>query len=181
MKEIFTSETFQMLSDRIDTFMEEHDVYDYDNVTIVVEKVKDETDLAGYIWKATLVPKDTASTLKDMLVEEHGIVRHFWSKVDIQEWATNRYRALTDDELEKVAYSLAKTDCEYGISWQTIDDTITNLIDFGDDEGEEEDDSGIEYLRSIGKKVTDCREFLGSTSKIPGKNNNNQIFGKKYQ
>ena len=67
MKEIFTSDTFQMLSDRIDTFMEEHDVYDYDNVTIVIEKVADETDPSGYIWKATLIPKDTNSALVDML------------------------------------------------------------------------------------------------------------------
>ena len=44
MKEIFTSETFQMLSDRIDTFMEEHDVYDYDNVTIIIEKVAERID-----------------------------------------------------------------------------------------------------------------------------------------
>lgn len=150
MKEVFTSGTKDGLDDQMREFIENHDVIDWPNVTIVTEIVKDDTP-SGYHWKATLVPKDTASTLKDMLAEEHGIVRHFWSKVDIQEWATNRYRALTDDELEKVAYSLAKTDCEYGISWQTIDDTITNLIDFGDDEWEEEDDNGIEYLRSIEK------------------------------
>ena len=95
MKEIFTSETFQMLSDRIDTFMEEHDVYDYDNVTIVVEKVKDETDPAGYIWKATLAPKDTASTLKDMLVEEHGYVNFFVSSEEIKMIAVEEQRELT--------------------------------------------------------------------------------------
>lgn len=84
-----------------------------------------------------------------MLCEKYGLVRHLWSKTDIQDWATNRYRTLTDDELEMVADSLARTDCEYGISWQTIDDTITNFIDFEEDEKDMDDDSDLKHIESL--------------------------------
>jgi len=127
MKEKIKSSTLGGLNKKIEEFMENYGGYEWDFTTIVIGQ-----NFLGeheYEWVATISPKPTADTLKELLVEEHGIVRHFWSKVDIQEWATNRYRALTDNELEKVADSLSKTDCEYGISWQTIDNTITGCVD----------------------------------------------------
>lgn len=155
MKEIFTSETFQLLSDRIDTFMEEHDVYDYDNVTIVVEKVKDETDPAGYIWKATLTPKDTANALQDLLVEEHEIIRHFWCKDDIR-GVNGSMLTLTEEQVDAIARKMESVvDCEYGINWQFINDIAWEIapeafsLEDGDDE---EDDNGIVRLRNIGKE-----------------------------
>lgn len=85
-----------------------------------------------------------------MLCEKYGLVRHLWHKTDIQDWATNRYRSLTDDELEMVAQSLARTDCEYGISWQTIDDTITNLINFEEaDDDDSDPDEACERDREM--------------------------------
>lgn len=135
MKEVFTSETFQTLSDYIDAFMEDHDVYDYENVTIVIEKAKDNTP-TGYHWKATLIPKDTRNALEDLLVEEHRIVRLFFSEEDI----TGRVEALfeydlipvtrlTRGQMESVKHVLANSDCEYGLNWDAIDGAITDLFD----------------------------------------------------
>ena len=140
MKEIFTSETFQMLSDRIDTFMEEHDVYDYDNVTIIIEKVADEADPSGYTWKATLMPKDTRNTMKDLLVEEHGLVRFFFTEDDISDCVASLHGdgtipvdELTREQMEHVKYVLSNCDAEYGINWDAIEGAVTDLFDDGID------------------------------------------------
>ena len=65
MKEIFTSSTYADLSAKIEEFMENHEVYDWQLVTIVTEKIDEQN--GDYHWKATLVPKDTNSALVDML------------------------------------------------------------------------------------------------------------------
>lgn len=141
MKEVFTSETFQTLSDYIDAFMEDHD---YDNVTIVIEKITEQgEDEPDYWWKATLVPKDTRNALEDLLVDEHGIVPLFFSEEDI----AGRVEALFEDDLipveqltreqmESVKYVLANSDCEYGLNWDAIDGAITDLFDDDSDPDE---------------------------------------------
>lgn len=99
---------------------------------------------------------DIVEFAKETLVA-NGYVRHFWSKVDIQDWATGRYRPLTEEELEKVAYSLSKTDCEYGISWQVIDDTITSTInwDWEASDMEAEEDESDEFRHIINQYTPD--------------------------
>ncbi len=120
MNQVFTSETYGDLSRKIEEFMENYDVYDYDNVTIVTEKVNGEKP-DSYHWKATLIPKNTSSALKELLVEEHGVINLFWNKEDIVEIAAqDNRRSLTNDEVDEIARQLANSDCEYGISWQTI-------------------------------------------------------------
>lgn len=126
MKEEFKADTIGTLNFAIEAFIDNHEVYEYSNATIVIELV---TLPGGHHWRAVLTPKPAADAMKELLVEEHGLVRHLWYKTDIQDWATSRYRPLTDDELQKVADSLSKTDCEYGISWQTIDDSVTSVIE----------------------------------------------------
>ena len=142
MKEIFTSETFQMLSDRIDTFMEEHDVYDYDNVTIIIEKVADEADPSGYTWKATLMPKDAQNALEDLLVEEYGIVRHFWQKEDIRGRMKELCIEINEEVVDEVAISLgSKVDSSIGLNWDVIDywiEEFTMNAEMTEDDDEEE-------------------------------------------
>lgn len=144
MKEVFTSETFQTLSDYIDAFMEDHDVYDYDNVTIVIEKAKDETP-AGYHWKATLTPKPTASALRDMLVEEHEFIEHFWVYEDIRGRAADLGYGDIEGDIDEISEKISdRVDCEYGLNWQLIDDMIFEVLGEPgneDDDEEEEDES----------------------------------------
>lgn len=160
MNQIFTADTFGELSRQIETFVEEHDVFDYDSVTIVTEKVGDDTP-AGYHWKATLMPKYTDSALKDLLVEEHGYVDFFVSSEEIRAVATDMQRELSDEEVASVVDFLSHNDLEIGLCEGAISGAISEICpdatdqDWDEDsdlcEESEEDDNGIEYLRSIGK------------------------------
>lgn len=118
---VFTSGTKDGLDDQMREFIENHDVIDWPNVTIVTEIVKDETHEGGYHWRATLVPKPTDSALKELLVEEHGVVDLFWNKEDIIELAAqDNRRELLPSEVDEIARQLANNNCEYGISWDAI-------------------------------------------------------------
>ena len=175
MKEIFTSSTYADLSAKIEEFMENHEVYDWPLVTIITEKV-DEPN-GDYHWEATLMPKDARNTMEDLLVEEHGLVRFFFTEEDIEGRVEYLYNddiipvnELTKEQMEHVKHVLSNCDAEYGLSWDAIDGSITDLFDDDSDPDEacerdrelhgtdgyenieEEYDSGIEYLRSIGKK-----------------------------
>lgn len=65
MKEVFTALTISALHSQIETFMEEHDTYEWENVTIVTEKVYDETAPFEYRWKATLTPETEYTPIDD--------------------------------------------------------------------------------------------------------------------
>lgn len=127
MKEIFTSETFQMLSDRIDTFMEEHDVYDYDNVTILVEKVSNELEPSGYHWKATLIPTDSIEAAKQTLTNA-GYVDFFVSSEEVRAIAIEEQRELTPYELAGVVEYLGRNDLECGLSETAIRGALSELV-----------------------------------------------------
>lgn len=166
MKEIFTSSTKQGLDDKINEFMENHDVYGWDNVTIVTEKVKDETDTAGYIWKATLTPLHTHEALVTQLCEEHGLVRHLLHEEDIQALLKNMPYRLSPEQMEQVKHSMANTDCNDGLTWYNIENIIKTygenvegkkfLLYWGDDdepvqyeEGDDPDDFDVFYADSL--------------------------------
>lgn len=118
MKEVFIFETFQALSDRLDMFIEENEVYQHPDVTIVIEKV---TEGGNYHWKATLMLEDTKETMIKLLCEEHEVIRHIWDKNDIRELET--VRPLTEEEVDQIAMDIERyVDCEYGINWQYIQD-----------------------------------------------------------
>ncbi len=150
MKEVFTSGTKDGLDDQLREFIENHDVIDWPFVTIVTEIVKDDTP-AGYHWKATLTPKPTADTLKDMLVEEHGVVGLFWNKEDIVELAAqDGCRELTSEEVDEIARQLANNDCEYGINWQAIREitmaVCPDAVSMDDDDNEEDDSDEFKHI-----------------------------------
>jgi hypothetical protein len=178
MNQTFKADTIGELHSQIESFMEAHDVYNWGNMTIVTEKMADELANDEYYYKATLTPKDTASALKELLVDEHGVIDLFWNKEDIIELAAqDKRRALTSDEVGAIAKRLANNDCEYGISWQTIRDiTLTVCPDavsmdedddsdpdeacerdremhgtdgYENEDDDMEDDNGLEYLRHI--------------------------------
>lgn len=153
MKEVITAETYQSLFARIGEFMESHDTYGHDNLTIVVERVaQGHEDERDYWWSATLVPKDAASALKDLLVDEHGYVGFFVSSEEVRDVATDMQRELTDEELADVVKYLSQNDLETGLCELAIEGAISEVCpDATDQEWDEEDDSGIEYLHSIGK------------------------------
>ncbi len=149
MKEVFTSETFQTLSDYIDAFMEDHDIYDYENVTIVIEKAKDDTP-AGYHWKATLMPNPTADALKGMLVE-NGYVDFFVSSEEIRMVAEDMQRELSDEEVASVMEFLSHNDLETGLCELAIEGAISEVCpDGADQEWEEEEDEsdGVDLNKS---------------------------------
>jgi hypothetical protein len=126
MNQFFTSETISDLHGQIELFMEHHGVYDWTNLTIVTERVVGDEE-GDYWYSATLIPKDTASALKDLLCDEHEIIRHFWCKNDIRGLETGG-RAFTEEEVELIAKKVeARADCEYGINWQYIDDIAQDI------------------------------------------------------
>lgn len=142
MNQVFTSETYGDLSRKIEEFMENYDVYDYDNVTIVTEKVNGEKP-DNYHWKATLIPKDTASALKELLVEEYGYVDVFWHEDDILGRLDELFEddeipcdTLTQEQLAAVKHDLSSThDAEQGLTWEGIDCAIRSV--FEEDNSEE--------------------------------------------
>ena len=141
MKEVFTSSTYGGLNRKIEEFMENHDVYDWDNVTIVTEKVADKDDKKDYWWSATLMPKDTAIALKGLLVEEHGCVDVFWTEHDINERVEELHKngelpsnKLTPEQMGVVKRHLMDTDWEYGLSWYSVDSAIKEAMGVDDNE-----------------------------------------------
>lgn len=151
MKKVFIADTKQELDDKLNEFMENHDVYDWGFVTIVTEKVADELANDEYHWKATLTPKRADEAAKDLLIE-NGYVNFFVSGEEVRGVATNMQRELTDEELADVVEFLSHNDLETGLCELAIEGAISEACpDATDQEWEDEDDSGIEYLRSIGK------------------------------
>ncbi len=141
MNQVFTSKTISDLHRQIESFMKDHDVYDYDNVTIVTERVKDETP-AGYHWKATLMPTDAASAMKELLVDEHEYINHFWCWDDIRGLETGG-REFTEDEVADIASRVeSMVDCNYGINWDFIDQIAQEVAPEAYEEFTDEDEEG---------------------------------------
>lgn len=140
MKEVFIADTYHELSSQIGSFMEDHDIYDYENVTIVIGKVKDDLANDEYYWKATLVPNTIKGTMQDLLCEEHEIIRHFWCKDDIRGLETGG-RSFTEEEVDAIAAKMeSRVDCCYGINWDFIDDIAQDVAPDAYAECVEEDD-----------------------------------------
>ena len=141
MKEIFTSSDYDALQRQIVEFMENHEVYEWPLVTIITEKVADDENAVpgelqtSYHWKATLTPKDAKNTMEDLLVEEHGLVRFFFTEEDIEGRVKELFGddlipvdKLTKEQMGHVKHVLANCDAEYGLNWDTIDGSITDLF-----------------------------------------------------
>lgn len=102
---------------------------------------------------------DIAEFAKNVLVA-NGYVNFFVSSEEVRAVATDMQRELTDEELADVVEFLSHNDLETGLCELAIEGAISEVCpdatdqewDEDDDEVEEEDESGIEYLRSIGKK-----------------------------
>lgn len=143
MKEVFTSSTKDGLDDQMREFIENYDVIDWPNITIVTEIVNDDTP-SGYHWRATLVPKDTASVLKYLLVEEHGHMKVFWDEKDIQNRVSHLIRnqgwpkdtLLSEEAMMEVKVWMNHTDWEYGLNFYSIDKTICDALGMKLDEEE---------------------------------------------
>lgn len=140
MKEVFTADTYHELSYKIDSFMEDHDIYDYENVTIVIGKVKDDLANDEYCWRATLMPKPTDDALKDMLVEEHEFIDHFWVYEDIRGRAEELGYGDIEGDIDEISEKISdRVDCEYGLNWQLVDDMIFEVLGEPDNEDDDEE------------------------------------------
>ncbi len=145
MNQVFTSETHGDLSRKIEEFMENYDVYDYDNVTIVTEKVNGEKP-DSYHWKATLMPKDAIQVAKDLLVE-NGYIGFFVSSDEIKAVATDTQRELTDEEVSSVVEFLSHNDLETGLCEGAISEAISEVCPDATDQDwddEEDESDGID-------------------------------------
>jgi galactitol-specific phosphotransferase system IIB component len=61
-------------------------------------------------------------------LKNEGYIMHFWHKDDIRDKAEGMDIELTEDQIDDIAESLEKVDCNYGINWDTIKDNILNQI-----------------------------------------------------
>lgn len=97
---------------------------------------------------------DIVEFAKKALVS-NGYVDFFVSSDEIRMIATEEQRELTDEELASVMETLSRNRLE-GICEEAVRGAISEVCAEATDQewegGGEEDDSGIEYLRSIGKK-----------------------------
>jgi hypothetical protein len=68
----------------------------------------------------------------DQLIEElqnRGYLRVLWHKDDILKVAEENEVTLTDDEVYDIITDLEQNhDANYGLSWDTINDVLTNVI-----------------------------------------------------
>jgi hypothetical protein len=68
----------------------------------------------------------------DQLIQElqdRGYIRVLWHKDDILKVAEENEVTLTDDEVYDIITDLEQNhDANYGLSWDTINDVLTNVI-----------------------------------------------------
>ena len=63
-------------------------------------------------------------------LEENGYVMHFWHIEDINGIAEDEGIILSDEEIEDIRQDLGEnTDCEYGITWDSIRDKVLNAVE----------------------------------------------------
>lgn len=69
----------------------------------------------------------------DQLIKElqdRGYLRVLWHRDDILKVAEENDVTLTDDEINDIITDLEQNhDANYGLSWDTINDVLTNVID----------------------------------------------------
>lgn len=135
MKEVFTALTISALHSQIEEFMELHDAYEWDMITIVTEKVYDETAPFLYRWKATLTPEGTIQATKDLLCER-GYVHFFVSSEEVMAIATDMQREMNEEELKAVLRSLSMNDMGIGINEEAIQFAISEVCPTATDEEE---------------------------------------------
>ena len=120
-----------------------------------------------YHWEATLMPKDARNTMEDLLVEEHGLVRFFFTEEDIEGRVEYLYNddiipvnELTKEQMEHVKHVLSNCDAEYGLNWEAIDGAITDLFD---DDGIDLQSKAFDIIESgltPEQQPLACRDFL---------------------
>ena len=75
MEEIFTSDTYGEINKQIEGFMENHDIYEMENVVVTIKKVPATTEIDpdGYQWEGTVTVGEPSAVekLKSILDKEY--------------------------------------------------------------------------------------------------------------
>lgn len=144
MKEIIKANSLHRLNLQVTEFVENH-LSMADQLTIV-------TTITNGEYVATIIQKDAGDAMKELLVDEHEYIDHFWMYEDIRGRLKELGYEDYEDEICEIAQGISsKVDCEYGLTWQFIDDMIYDCLGVPGDE-EEEDDS--DEFRHVIKNLT---------------------------